>query len=137
MQQTLSVDECHICGNNDFIPLIHLKKFPVLNCPIDRKLKAKIRRLKLPDSVPLKMDGCRYCGVTPPLKIVPSLIRVPLHNADERRTGMKKTRYTESQIIRVLNEVEGGRKVKDICREYGISDATYYNMVAIPFEKTV
>lgn len=40
---------------------------------------------------------------------------------------MKKTRYTERQIIIVLNEVEGGRKVKDICREYGISDATYYN----------
>jgi len=40
---------------------------------------------------------------------------------------MKKSRYTESQIIKVLNEVEGGRKVKDVCREYGISDATYYN----------
>ena len=40
---------------------------------------------------------------------------------------MKKTRYTESQIIKVLNEVEGGRAVKDVCREYGISDATYYN----------
>jgi putative transposase len=40
---------------------------------------------------------------------------------------MKKTRYTESQIIKVLNEVEGGRKVKDVCREYGISEATYYN----------
>jgi len=40
---------------------------------------------------------------------------------------MKKTRYTESQIIKVLNEVEGGRQVKDVCREYGISDATYYN----------
>ena len=40
---------------------------------------------------------------------------------------MKKSRYTESQIIKVLNEVEGGRKIKDICREYGISDATYYN----------
>jgi putative transposase len=40
---------------------------------------------------------------------------------------MKKTRYTESQIIKVLHEVEGGRSVKDVCREYGISDATYYN----------
>jgi len=40
---------------------------------------------------------------------------------------MKKTRYTESQIIKVLNEVEGGRMIKDVCREYGISDATYYN----------
>jgi putative transposase len=40
---------------------------------------------------------------------------------------MKKTRYTESQIIKVLHEVEGGRMVKDVCREYGILDATYYN----------
>lgn len=40
---------------------------------------------------------------------------------------MKKSRHTESQIIRILKEVEGGRKVKEVCREYGISDATYYN----------
>jgi len=40
---------------------------------------------------------------------------------------MKKSRHTESQIIRILREVEGGRKVKEVCREYGISDATYYN----------
>ena len=32
---------------------------------------------------------------------------------------MKKTRYTESQIIKVLNEVEGGRMIKDVCRESG------------------
>ena len=40
---------------------------------------------------------------------------------------MKKTRYTESQIVKALKEVEGGRKVKDLCREYGISEATYYS----------
>jgi len=40
---------------------------------------------------------------------------------------MKKTRYTETQIVKVLKEVEGGRLVKEICREYGISDGTYYN----------
>ena len=40
---------------------------------------------------------------------------------------MKKTRYTERQIIKVLHEVEGGRMIKDVCREYRISDATYYN----------
>ncbi len=40
---------------------------------------------------------------------------------------MKKTRYTETQIVKILKEVEGGRLVKEICREYGISDGTYYN----------
>ena len=40
---------------------------------------------------------------------------------------MKKTRYSESQIVKALKEVEGGRNVKSICREYGISEATYYN----------
>ena len=43
---------------------------------------------------------------------------------------MKKTRFGESQIVRILNEVEGGRLVKDVCREHGISDATYYNWKA-------
>jgi len=43
---------------------------------------------------------------------------------------MKKTRFTETQIIKVLKEVEGGRLVKEVCREYGISDATYYNWIS-------
>jgi putative transposase len=42
---------------------------------------------------------------------------------------MKKTRYTESQIIKVLKEVEGGRMVKDVCREHGITVSTYFNWV--------
>lgn len=40
---------------------------------------------------------------------------------------MKKSRYSESQIVKILKEVEGGRLVKEVCREYGISDATHYN----------
>lgn len=43
---------------------------------------------------------------------------------------MKKSRYNESQIITILKTVEAGRLVKDVCREYGISDATYYNWKA-------
>jgi len=40
---------------------------------------------------------------------------------------MKKTRYTESQIVKALKEVEGGRNIKDLCRELGVSEGTYYN----------
>jgi len=38
---------------------------------------------------------------------------------------MKKSRFSESQIIRILKEADGGRKVVDICREHGASQATY------------
>lgn len=40
---------------------------------------------------------------------------------------MRKTRFQETQIVKILKEVESGRMVKDVCREHGISDATYYN----------
>jgi len=40
---------------------------------------------------------------------------------------MRKARFKETEIVRVLKEVEVGRQVKEVCREYGISDATYYN----------
>lgn len=40
---------------------------------------------------------------------------------------MRKARFTEHQIITVIKSVEAGRTVKDVCREAGISEATYYN----------
>lgn len=40
---------------------------------------------------------------------------------------MKKSRFTESQIIRILKEYEAGKSSQDICRERGISRATFYN----------
>jgi len=40
---------------------------------------------------------------------------------------MRKSRFTETQIVKILKEVEGGRQVKEVCREYGVSDAKYYN----------
>lgn len=43
---------------------------------------------------------------------------------------MKAKRYTEEQIITVLKEGEAGAKIADLCRKYGMSEATYYNWKA-------
>jgi len=40
---------------------------------------------------------------------------------------MKKSRFTETQIVSILKEVDAGMKVEEICRKHGISNATYYN----------
>ncbi|MBP7508193.1 MAG: transposase [Prolixibacteraceae bacterium] len=40
---------------------------------------------------------------------------------------MKKIRFSEAQILKILKEQEQGSKVSDICRKHGISDATFYN----------
>ena len=40
---------------------------------------------------------------------------------------MKRSRFSETQIVGILKEGDAGMPVKEICRKYGISDATYYN----------
>lgn len=41
-----------------------------------------------------------------------------------------KKRFTEERIIGILKEAEAGMKVAEVCRTYGISEATYYNWKA-------
>ena len=43
---------------------------------------------------------------------------------------MKRTRFSETQIVGILKQADAGLKVKDLCREHGISEATYYNWKA-------
>lgn len=43
---------------------------------------------------------------------------------------MKTTRFTTDQIIGVLKEAEGGMPSKELCRKYGMSEATLYNWKA-------
>lgn len=40
---------------------------------------------------------------------------------------MKKSKFTEAQILKVLKTQEEGKKVSEICREFGISEPTFYN----------
>jgi putative transposase len=39
----------------------------------------------------------------------------------------KRRRYSEEKIVRILKEVEMGRSISEVCREYGVSDQTYRN----------
>ena len=40
---------------------------------------------------------------------------------------MKKSKFNETKIVGILKQQESGRTVSDICREYGISQATFFN----------
>ena len=69
---------------------------------------------------------CKYPG-----KKSHSLSEIFIHtDMYPEEIAMRKARFTEHQIIAVLKSVEAGRTVKDVCRDAGISEASYYNWKA-------
>lgn len=43
---------------------------------------------------------------------------------------MKRSKFTETQVLGILKAVENGRTVAEVCREHSISDSTYFNWKA-------
>ena len=43
---------------------------------------------------------------------------------------MRKSRFSEAQIVGILNEQEAGQSTKDVCRRHGISETTFYKWKA-------
>ena len=39
---------------------------------------------------------------------------------------MKKSKYSDSQILSILKQAEGGAPIQELCREHGMSTATFY-----------
>jgi Transposase len=47
-------------------------------------------------------------------------------SSERREQHMRKSRFSEERIIGILRRVENGQPLVEVCREEGISDATYY-----------
>ena len=53
--------------------------------------------------------------------------KAAIRKSTNARKTMKKSRFTETQIISLLKEADAGMKVEELCRKHGISPASYYN----------
>jgi hypothetical protein len=54
-------------------------------------------------------------------------VKIRVFNFDQSKICMKKTRFTEVQIIGILNEQEQGMKLSNLYRKHGISETNFYN----------
>lgn len=48
---------------------------------------------------------------------------------------MKRSKFTEEQIIGILREQEAGAKTAELCRKYGMSEATFYGLLPVSWTR--
>jgi putative transposase len=58
------------------------------------------------------------------------LLQFEVESAPTRRRTMKRSRFSEEQIIGILKEQEAGMATADVCRKHGVSSATFYKWKA-------
>jgi putative transposase len=93
---------------------------------LEYKWELKVRFFSQSHSIrpkPLNQWNEKVTWIDPLPKFVPI---EPGSFENRREFSMKKTRYTEEQIIGALKQMEAGRKVADLARELGVSEATIY-----------
>ena len=78
-------------------------------------------------------EQCRFFGYTDQISTAPgnpphkkSAIRSRIFYLRHRKLCMKTSRFTDSQIIAILKQAEAGSFVPELCREHGISNATFH-----------
>ena len=74
----------------------------------------------------MKRSRFKRCNGNPPNKYWRSKVKFSIIEP-ARRIYMKIYRYSESQIINILKEAESGVPTTELCRKYGMGDATFYN----------
>lgn len=55
------------------------------------------------------------------------ITKVDMPFFEGRADSMKRTKFSEEQIVAILKERGGGANTAELCRKYGISEATFYN----------
>ena len=69
---------------------------------------------------------CRKHNLTRKLPLIPDTPEVELSGIFPPGGSMKKSKFSEAQIVSILKQGDAGIPVKDLCRQAGISTATYY-----------
>ena len=54
----------------------------------------------------------------------------PADDNIQKEAGMKRSKFSETQVLGILKSVENGRTVGEVCREHSISESTYFNWKA-------